>query len=414
MNREPVRRNTGFDEQTGDPGVAGSPGLMFVTTIPFTIRIFLRGQIDYLKRGGFAVSAVSSPTPDLEKVRESFDIDVHPIPFTRSISPIKDLVALVKLWRLFRRHRPDIVNASTPKAGPLGILAAFFARTRVRIYTVRGIMTKRRSGPARLALIAMEWSACRLATRVIAVSPSVRDLLVSQGLCPQRKITVLGAGSSNGVDAEGRFNPARVNEAQGRALRERLGIPDDAEVVGYVGRLAGSKRIRDLAAAWQQIKEKRPLTHLLLIGPSEPLDPIGEDTEKRIREDDRVHAVGMVEAAFLPAYYALMNVLAFPTESEGFPNVPMEAGSMEIPVVATRVTGCVDAIVDGVTGTLVELGDPQGMAQAAIHYLENPEKARRHGRAARERALRDYRPERIWELVYREHRDLLAQHGLPN
>ena len=86
---------------------------------------------------------------------------------------------------------------------------------------------------------------------------------------------------------------------------------------------------------------------------------------------------------------------------------------MALPVVATAVPGCVDAVVDGVTGTLVPPRDPDALAQAIARYLDDPELCRRHGQAGRERVLRDFRPEDIWEATYQEYVRLLQERGLP-
>src|SRR4030042_1529952 len=101
--------------------------LVHVTTIPETFNFF-RGQINYLKAQGFEVHAVSSGGGSLIEIGEREAITTHAIDMTRKIDPLKDLIALAKLYRLFRGIRPDIVHANTPKAGLLGVLAARLAR----------------------------------------------------------------------------------------------------------------------------------------------------------------------------------------------------------------------------------------------------------------------------------------------
>ena len=94
----------------------------------------------------------------------------------------------------------------------------------------------------------------------------------------------------------------------------------------------------------------------------------------------RVRLTGLVHD--MPAHYRAMDVLALPTYREGFPNTPLEAAAMGIPVVATRVVGCVDAVVDGETGTLVPPRDASSLARALAAYLDSPDLGRRHGQAA--------------------------------
>ena len=130
-----------------------------------------------------------------------------------------------------------------------------------------------------------------------------------------------------------------------------------------------------------------------------------------LRTDARVHLLGHVRD--MPALYAAMDLLVLPTYREGFPYVPMEAAAMALPVVATLVPGCVDAVVDGVTGTLVPPRDPAALAAAIARYLGDPDLRRRHGQAGRERVLRDFRPGDIWEATYQEYVRLLRAKGLP-
>ncbi|MHC4504221.1 MAG: glycosyltransferase, partial [Planctomycetota bacterium] len=127
--------------------------------------------------------------------------------------------------------------------------------------------------------------------------------------------------------------------------------------------------------------------------------------------DERIVSTGFL--GDMPPTYALMDVLALPTYREGFPNVPLEAAAMELPVVATRVTGCVDAVVDGVTGTLVPPRDASALAEATGRYLRDPGLCRRHGQAGRERVLRHFRQERVWTALYEDYLRLLSWKGIP-
>jgi glycosyltransferase involved in cell wall biosynthesis len=115
----------------------------------------------------------------------------------------------------------------------------------------------------------------------------------------------------------------------------------------------------------------------------------------------------------IPQHYALMSVLVLPTYREGFPTVLLEAGAMEVPVVATRVTGCVDAVIDGVTGILIPVRDTQALAQAIQTYLGDRGLAQRHGRAARARVLDEFQPESVWALLFDEYLRLLQEKRIP-
>jgi glycosyltransferase involved in cell wall biosynthesis len=251
-------------------------------------------------------------------------------------------------------------------------------------------------------LAGSERVSCALAHRVICVSNSIREVALEEGLCDPRKITVLLGGSGNGVDAAGRFDPAALAEGARQRARERLGIPPTALVIGFVGRVVRDKGVVELAAAWTALRDEHPELHLLLVGPFEAQDPLPASVERVLRADARVHLAGMDWNT--PPLYAAMDVVALPTYREGFPNVPLEAAAMRLPVVATRIPGCVDAVRDGVTGTLVAARDPGALANALRAYLRDPELRDRHGRAGRDRVLREFRSEAIWEAIHQEYR----------
>ena len=373
----------------------------------------MAGQIDHVKNRGFEVTAAASPGAELDEVAHRDSIQVYPVPFARRPSPVKDAISLVRLFLLFLRVKPTIVHSSTSKAGPLAMAAACVARVPIRVYTLRGVMTDRRVGPMKAVLKALEWMACRCAHRVIAVSPSVSEVVVSAGFCPARKIKVLANGSSNGVDATNRFNPSLVADDRTMDLRRTLNLSESVKVIGYIGRLVAGKGIADLASAWQKIKRERQEAVLLLIGHEEEQAPVPRHTMNAFKTDPDVIMTDFIKNEDLPVYYSLIDVIAFPTESEGLPNVPLEAAAMEVPVVATSVTGCVDAIVDGVTGTLVPPGDAQSLAEAVLRYLEDPELGSGHGKAARKRVLDDFRPESIWHSLCDEYIQLLREKGMP-
>lgn len=375
------------------------PRLIHVTTVPETL-YFFRGQIGYLRAHGFEVQAVTSPGVLADESRQREGIEIHAVPMARSMSPLGDLVSLWRLWRLFRRLKPDVVHSHTPKAGLLGTLAARAAGVPVVFLSVFGLVQMTKTGWAHRLLDATTRLSCRLAHRVWCDSFSMRDHIVQERLCPAQKVVVFGQGSVNGVDAQGVFSPHTYSPEQRIALRASYGIPADAIVLGFVGRIVGDKGMHELTEAWSALRGQHPELHLLMVGPFEAKDPLLPEDEDLLRTDARVHLTGW--RTDIPLHLAAMDIFVMPSYREGFGVTNIEAAALGLPVVSTRIPGCVDSVQDGVTGTLVAPRDAGALTEALRAYLDHPALCREHGDAGRARVLRDFRPETIWEALRRE------------
>lgn len=371
--------------------------------------IFLRGQLAYMSKRGFDVTFITSPGNELDSFQEAEGVEVRRVSIMRQIRPWRDIVSLIRLYRAFRFDQPHIVNAGNPKAGLLGMLAAWAARVPVRIYTLHGLRLETTTGLKRRILYVAERIASGCAHRVICISQSVADEYVKLGLVDRKKTTVLGAGSSNGIDAAS-FAGTHARIAQAKLVRERLGISPSDPVIGYVGRLARDKGIADLIQVFAKICERFPMARLFLIGDLDQVDPVDQDTVSYIRNHPRITCTGFIDD--VAAYLHAMNLFAFPSYREGFGNAVLEAQAAGLPVVGYRATGVIDAVVDGVTGRLVSVGAVDEMARALVAYLEDPELALEHGENGRRRALAEFSNERIWKALLSEYAMLLETAGL--
>jgi glycosyltransferase involved in cell wall biosynthesis len=170
------------------------------------------------------------------------------------------------------------------------------------------------------------------------------------------------------------------------------------------------KRIPDLTEAFLgPVLERHPDAFLLLVGGPDPYHPISEELVARLESHPRVRITGHLDDP--SPYYRVMDVLAFPSSREGFPGVCLEASSSGVPVVGYRVTGVVDAIVDGVTGSLAQRHDIANLADGISLYLTNPALGESHGASGRERIVALFQRERVWQHLDRALADALADFG---
>jgi glycosyltransferase involved in cell wall biosynthesis len=283
------------------------------------------------------------------------------------------------------------------------MLAAFCLNVPTRVFWVHGLPHVSAQGAKRHLLWWSTRITCALAHKVFCVSASMRSILVQEELCAAHKIVVPANGSSCGVDANVRFNPALTPEH--RLFRTRYNIPDDAVVFAFVGRLVRDKGILELCRAWKVVQSTVANAYLVVAGEFEDQDPVPLECSHILCGGGRIKLVGYCNDT--SELYASADVVVLPTYREGLPDVLLEAAAMGLPVVATAVPGCTDIVRDGHTGTLVPAHDPMALAAAMTRYAEYSALRQRHGERARDHVLRYFRPESIWEAVEHEYVSLV-------
>jgi glycosyltransferase involved in cell wall biosynthesis len=361
--------------------------------------LVLRGRLRMLCEAGFRVTLVSSPGELLHSTAAQEGVQSVAIPMRREIAPLSDLLALLRLVCLLWRLKPDMTEFSTPKAGLLGSIAAVLCRVPARVYFLRGLKLETSIGIRRRILLAAERIASACSHTVICNSASLLELALVLRIAPESKLRVLGNGSSNGVDIE-RFHPGPDR------LRASLGLPEDAEVIGFVGRLTRDKGVPELVEAFDSILAQKPSARLLLVGWFDAAeDALGRALRLRIESHPRIHLTGFV--ADTAPYYRVMDVMVLPTWREGFPNVILEAAATGIPVVTTLATGSRDAVVPEVTGLLIPPGYPVAICESVLRLLRNPAWRRKMGWAARAWVLDHYANGKVLRRTAQYYRALI-------
>jgi glycosyltransferase involved in cell wall biosynthesis len=382
--------------------------LLLAVTSPLSL-LMIAGQPAFFHQHGIATSVASGDGPMLAEFAAREGIEVLELPWQRGIAPLSDLVALWRLWRWLRRVRPSIISSGTPKAGLIGSLAGILARVPCRIYVLHGLRYETFAGLRRAVLFAADWISCRCCHRVHCVSDSVRDVAIAAGITSPQQSVVIADGTSNGIDVS-RFEPTPALLAQAAAVRRDLAIPEDAPILGFVGRLAGDKGIHELLHAFQKLVAAVPNLRLLMLGDPDPVDPLDESDLRLLREHPNIVCTGFV--ADTETYYRMMDIFVLPTHREGFPSTVLEAQASGKPVVTTTATGAIDSIVHEVTGILVPPRNAEALRAALERLLLDRASATRMGSAGRERVLRFFQREQVWRWFVNEYRALLAARGL--
>lgn len=369
----------------------------------------ITGFPGYLADRGWDVHVVSSPGPLLDEMSTVPGVRTHALPMAREPSPLQDLKSLIAWVRLLRQIRPGVMTVGTPKAGLVAGLAGWLVRVPSRVYHLRGLRLESVKGGRRLVFLILERVAVATAHRVLVVSPSLRDRAVELGVVRRAKTSVLGDGSSNGVDVDafsaGAFDPLDV-----AAIEEQLRVPAGVPVIGFVGRLTEDKGLRVLGGAVEMLLGAKVDHQLLVVGGVEDDAAVRAMSASSIRAGGRPLIVtGHVRNPEI--YYQLMTVLCLPTYREGFPNVVLEAAAASVPAVTTTATGAVDSVVDGVSGVIATVGSSRALADGLLQLLSDPTESRRMGERARARVVKSFSRSRVWDLTEKFFEEAEAQRG---
>lgn len=374
-----------------------------VSTVPYFLVNQLATHIRSLRRLGMEVTVVTSRGRGVEIFSDDPGIHVVNIEIPRRIRPFDDLRALIKLFGLFRGNRFSLVHSTTPKAGLLCAVAGRLAGVPIRLHTFTGQVWAVKSGFMRKFLQSLDRLILHLNTHCYADSPSQRQFMVDSGVATADAISVYGPGSLAGVDLE-RFSPERFSEKEKKQLIRELGLKNDPLILSFIGRITEEKGVRELLAAFRQLRDRHASVALLMLGPVD--DESGRLIQHAFGEVSGVHWQGYVQDP--ERYLAITDVLCLPSYREGFGTVVVEAAAMAVPSIGTQISGLVDAIENGITGLLVPVRDVDALAESIESLIRNQALLQRMKAAARERCLREFDSRIINENMAKEYAKWLS------
>lgn len=377
------------------------PKLVRITTVPQSLKTLLKGQLKFMSNNGFDVVGVSSKGQPLIDVNQQEGVDVFIVEMSRKITPLKDLVALWKLYRFFKSFKPLIVHTHTPKAGTIGMIAAKIAGVQIRLHTVAGLPLLEANGFKRRILDIVEKLTYACATKVYPNSVGLRRIIEECGFCSSEKLKVIANGSSNGINTE-YFNPILFSNDSD--LKEKLGIKSNNFVFIFVGRLVGDKGINELVKAFDIFQINHQNCNLLLVGDFEThLDPLKQETLRIIETNENIISVGF--QLDVRPFFAISDCLVFPSYREGFPNVVMQAGAMGLPCIVTNINGCNEIIHDGLNGYLIPVKNVRAIIDKMCEIFLNKLTYKKLQKNARVMITSRYEQKVVWEAIKNEYND---------
>ncbi|MGP1476844.1 MAG: glycosyltransferase family 4 protein [Phocaeicola sp.] len=364
--------------------------LIRITTIPLSLNKLLTGQLKMLNEY-YEVIAVSSPGKDLEEVSTREKVRVVEIPMERHIALLKDMVSLLKLIRLFRKERPGIVHSLTPKAGLLSMLAARICRVPVRIHTFTGLIFPSAIGWKRKLLMMTDRITCSSATYINPEGVGVKHDLEENHIT-KKPLHIIANGNVNGIDLT-YYN--RIDEVM------KAAIPyTDRKMFTFcfVGRMVHDKGINELVSAFDKLYKLHQDIRLILVGPFEDtLDPISPKIKELILHHPNILFMGW--QSDIRPFLAASDAFVFPSYREGFPNVLLQAGAMDLPCIVTDINGCNEIIVEGKNGTIISAKDEAKLYDTMQNWYEHREKILTLSRNARQMIAERYEQKQLWAAL---------------
>ena len=347
------------------------------STIPLSLNIFCRDTLREMSKL-YDVVALSSSGDLLDEVEQREGVRAIRVDMERRISPIKDLVSLFKIIKVFRKEKPYIVHSMTPKAGLLCMMAAWLTRVPLRIHTFTGLVFPSTTGIKRQILMFTDRITCLCATHVIPEGEGVKNDLQDNHIT-KKPMQVLGYGNVRGVDMNYYSRRPNVMDFANKLRDESL------TTFLFVGRIGKDKGLEELCKAFDLLWKERKDIRLWIVGMDDSqADPITLDTRNLMENHERIEAVGMKRDTELLAYYAAADCFVLPSYREGFPNTVLEAGAFDLPSIVTDINGSREIIIEGENGIIIPTHDTNALYKAMRAMVDNPQQRKAMASKARD------------------------------
>ena len=381
--------------------------LIRITTVPMAFKVLLAGQPRFMSENGFKVIMISANGKEVEDLKSEGCEHVI-VPMTRSITPFQDIISLFKLRSVIKKYKPDIVHTHTPKAGLLGMLAAKSLGVKIRIHTVGGLPLIIETGFKRWLLMLTEKLTYFGATEVWPNSKSMLNFIINKKLAKAEKLAVIDNGSTNGIDLQ-KFSKQHLNEEIKIKVKASIPVMDAIKVL-CVGRMVKDKGIEELVSVFEKLQEDHQL-QLILIGPFEPhLDPLSVPTLDAIINNNAIMHINWSDS--VEYYMDFADIFVHPSHREGFPNVILQAGAMQLPVICSDIPGNADIIKNEKTGMMFEVKNEDDLYRKLKYAIENKEDTAKIADSLFKEVTQLYSRKKIHQVILNTYNRLLEEHGI--
>jgi glycosyltransferase involved in cell wall biosynthesis len=382
------------------------PKIIRITTAPISLNVLLPGQMKYMQEQGFEVVMVSSDGPELKTVLEREGCRHQVIPMTRRMSPFADLKCLWLLYKFIKKEKPTIVHTHTPKAGLLGMLAAKLAGVKIRIHTIAGLRYVTTKGLGRKVMVFMEKLTGKAATHVWPNSQSLKQFILENKLVSKNKLEVIGHGSSNGVKLS-RYSIAALESMKLDAVKKQISYDENFSYFLSVGRIVNDKGIDELVNAFVKLYETNTTVRLVLVGAFEDeVDPVSDATKKILKTHPGIIMAGWSNE--VEYYMHLAYALVHPSHREGFPNVLLQAGAMNCPIICSCIEGNIDIVEHEKTGLIFNVKDEVALFNSLQYALANSSLIKQMAIHQRQRIEQYFDQPILHSFLYKRYLELLS------
>lgn len=387
------------------------PKLCVITTVDSSLDVLFPDFYPLLLSKGYEVVGICANGAFVANLHKQ-GVRVIPVPITRTFTPIQDLKCLWMIYKIFRREQFDLIHYSTPKASVLAAIAGHLACCPNLLFTLRGLGYCAFSGWKRVVGKFCEKIACRWAHYVVVIGPSLKDKAVQEKLLPANRMNVLGMGSSKGVNLE-QFQMNEQTIAQSKRIRQNLGINTDGVVIGYAGRLTPDKNIEGLLEAFCNIYSNNKNVYMLLVGTQDQRNPLSDKATAIIKAHPQIHTIPWQEE--VSYCMGAMDILVLPSSSyrEGFGNVLIEASAMEKAVITTSLSGARSAVLDGITGIIINSPDAMSIETALNRLIGNSVMRIEMGKSGRQWVTENFDRNIVWDRLIEVYERMLTNSHRP-